>query len=212
MSWVDATGEHAAQLTVDQIYFNHPGVAFVAASGDVGGVVHWPAASQYVTSAGGTSLRRSFFPLPGPQFLRFGWYETAWVGAGSGCSTIQPKPAFQTDPLCPRRTSADVSAVADPVTGVAVYDTFGSGGTGWKIIGGTSASSPLIAAMYALAGTPGANGRPNSYPYAHRQNFWDIDRGTAGTCPGNTYLCRAVRGYDGPTGVGSPRGVLGLRR
>ncbi|MFK0259089.1 S8 family serine peptidase [Streptomyces sp. NPDC090445] len=212
MSWVDPNGENNIQPVLDQIYFNVPGIAFVAASGDVGGVVHWPAASQYVTSAGGTSLRRNLLPVPGPQLLRFGWYESAWTGAGSGCSQVQPKPSVQTDPLCPRRTSADVSAVADPSTGVAVYDTFGPGDPGWKIVGGTSASSPLIASMYALAGTPGPNDRPNSYPYAHRLNFWDIDRGIAGPCPSNTYLCRAVRGYDGPTGVGSPRGVRGLRR
>ncbi|MFK0256626.1 S8 family serine peptidase [Streptomyces sp. NPDC090445] len=210
MSWVDANGENNVQPVLDQIYFNHPGIAFVGGSGDVGGVVHWPAASQYVTAAGGTSLRRNFLPVPGPQLLRLGWYESAWQGSGSGCSQVQPKPAFQNDPLCPRRTSADVSAVADPATGVASYNTFG-GAPGWAVTGGTSASSPLIASMYALAGTPGPTDRPNSYPYAHRLNFWDIDRGVAGPCPSNTYLCRAVRGYDGPTGVGSPRGVFGLR-
>ncbi len=74
-------------------------------------------------------------------------------------------------------------------------------------------ASPLIAAIYALAGTPDPADRPSSYPYAHRLNFWDIDRGILGVaCPANTYLYRAVRGYDAPTGVGSPREVFGLRR
>ncbi|WP_314252895.1 S53 family peptidase [Streptomyces kutzneri] len=212
MSWGD--GENAIQPIIDQTFFNFPGIAFVGSSGNVGGVTNWPAVSQYVTAAGGTSLRRNFFPVPGPQLTRFGWYERAWSQSGSGCSPFQPKPAFQTDPLCPRRTSADVSAVADPATGIAIYTTTPTPTleTGWLVAGGTSVSSPLIAAMYALAGTPGPTDRPNSYPYAHRLNFWDIDRGVAGACPSGTYLCRAVRGYDGPTGVGSPRGVLGLRR
>ncbi|MFE6835053.1 hypothetical protein ACFVFI_09470 [Streptomyces sp. NPDC057705] len=84
-------------------------------------------------------------------------------------------------------------------------DTFGPGTPKWQVAGGTSASSPLIASIYALAGTPGPSGRPNSYPFAHRLNFWDIDRGIAGvSCPGNTYLCRAVRGDDSPTCVGTP--------
>ena len=49
----------------------------------------------------------------------------------------------------PRPTIADVSAVADPATGVAVYDSYGSGG--WTVFGGTSVASPIIGAMYALA-------------------------------------------------------------
>ncbi|MFF3690137.1 hypothetical protein [Streptomyces sp. NPDC002187] len=79
------------------------------------------------------------------------------------------------------------------------------------MVGGTSDFSPLIAAIYALAGNPGPNDRPNSYPYAHRRKFWDITEGTAGPCSSGTYLCTAVRGYDGPTGVGSPRGVRGFQ-
>ncbi|MFK0258714.1 S8 family serine peptidase [Streptomyces sp. NPDC090445] len=214
MSWVDPNGENPVQLVLDQAYFNFPGIAFVAASGDVGGVVHWPAASQYVTAAGGTRLDRVLGRVPGPQFNRpQRWYESAWPGAGSGCSQIQPKPAWQTDPLCPQRTSADVSAVAEPATGLAVYTTTTTPDqqTGWIVVGGTSLSSPLIAAMYALAGEPGPNDRPNSYPYANRRAFWDIDMGITQNCPTGTYLCRAVIGYDGPTGVGSPRGVRGLR-
>jgi len=62
-----------------------------------------------------------------------------WSGAGSGCSSYESKPSFQTDTGCARRTIADVSAVADPATGVAVYDSYGTGG-GWRVYGGTSAS------------------------------------------------------------------------
>ncbi|MFD7258858.1 hypothetical protein [Streptomyces sp. NPDC059874] len=62
-----------------------------------------------------------------------------------------------------------------------------------------------------MASNPGPNDRPNSYPYANRRAFWDIDLGSTGSC-GGTYLCTAVLGYDGPTGIGTPRGIRGLRR
>jgi hypothetical protein len=208
MPW--GLSENASQLALDQTYFNFPGVAFVGASGNGGfsGFVY-PAASRYVTAAGGTRLDRSFRPVPGPQRSRSGWYESAWSGSGSGCSRFQPKPPFQTDPGCPMRTVADVSALADPDTGFALYSTFSS--PGWRVVGGTSVSSSLIAAMYALAGNPGPADRPNSYPYARRWAFWDINQGSTGSC-GGSYLCTAKIGYDGPTGVGSPHGVFGLRR
>ncbi|MFE1308105.1 S8 family serine peptidase [Streptomyces sp. NPDC058755] len=209
LSWGDPNGENAIQPVLDQIYFNHPGVAFVAASGNTGGVVQWPSVSQYVTAAAGTRLNRFPNRIPGPQFNRpQGWYETAWSGSGSGCSTFQPKPPWQTDTICPNnRTSADVSAVADPSTGLAVYTTTPDplNQTGWTIVGGTSLATPLIASAYALAGTPGPNDRPSSYPYANRRALWDIDMGCAGT------FC-ATLGYDPPTGIGTPRGVRGFRR
>src|SRR5581483_6157310 len=74
---------------------------------------------------------------------------------GSGCSSYEPKPAWQRDP-CGARTVADVSAVADPTNGVAIYDTWGSnesGSTGnpWNELGGTSAAAPVVAAMIAEA-------------------------------------------------------------
>ncbi|MFD9408227.1 S8 family serine peptidase [Streptomyces sp. NPDC059989] len=72
MSWGDSSGENNVRPVLDQIYFNFPGIAFVGSSGNFG-VVQWPAASRYVTAAGGTTLRRNFLPVPGPQFLRFGW-------------------------------------------------------------------------------------------------------------------------------------------
>ena len=59
---------------------------------------------------------------------------------------------------CSRRAEADVSAVADPNTGVAVYQTYGA--SGWVEAGGTSAAAPIIAATYALAGTPLAGTYP----------------------------------------------------
>src|ERR671934_498640 len=134
-------GEYSGQ-TSDDAHFNHPGVAITASSGDSGYGVSYPAASRYLTAVGGTSLTRNSSTR--------GWTETAWSGAGSGCSKYEPKPAWQTDSGCPNRTVADVAAVADPATGVAMYDSFHY--SGWLIFGGTSVSTPVIASVYALAG------------------------------------------------------------
>src|SRR5204863_8181814 len=94
-----------------------------------------------------------------------GWTETAWSGAGSGCSAYDAAPSWQTlSTGCARRAEADVSAVADPATGVAVYDTYGD--SGWQVYGGTSVAAPIVASIYALAGTPGPTDLPAAYPYA----------------------------------------------
>ncbi len=149
-------------------------------------------------AVGGTSLTRS-------ATAARGWTESAWKGAGSGCSAYSAKPSWQHDAHCPMRTIADVSAVADPATGLAVY-VQGS----WGVFGGTSASSPIIAAMIALAGNSAELGSA-SYLYAHSSKLFDV---TSGANPnwdcGGDYLCRAGPGYDGPTGLGTPNGLGGL--
>jgi hypothetical protein len=151
-----------------------------------------------VTAVGGTHLVRDGSAR--------GWSETMWTGAGSGCSGSIAKPAFQTGLVtgCSRRAEADVAAVADPQTGVAVYQTTGPP-TGWVVYGGTSVSAPIIASIYALAGDPGPTDSPNSYPYAHRSALNDVTSGNNGTC--GAPLCTAGAGYDGPTGLGTPQGT-----
>ncbi|MEU6572952.1 S53 family peptidase [Streptomyces sp. NPDC046805] len=190
-------GESASDTTYDSAYFNHPGVAITVSSGDGGYGVEYPAASRYVTAVGGTSLTTSGTAR--------GWTDTVWSGAGSGCSAYDAKPTWQTDSGCARRTVADVSAVADPNTGVAVYDSYRSA-TGWMVFGGTSASAPLIAAVYALAGTPSAGSYPASFPYAHTSALYDVTSGSNGTCS-PSYLCTGGAGYDGPSGLGVPNGT-----
>lgn len=107
-------------------------------------------------------------------------------------------------------TSADISAVADPQTGVAVYDSTPiNGQIGWFVTGGTSAGAPLIAGAYALAGLPAAGSYPASYPYRYRTEFYDVSTGENGICRGS-YLCTARPGFDGPTGLGTPNGTGGL--
>jgi subtilase family serine protease len=196
--------EVSSDTSADNAYYKHPGVAIVASSGDAGYTVEYPASSPYVTAVGGTSLSRASNAR--------GWTESVWStssteGAGSGCSRYESKPSLQTDTGCARRTVADVSADADPATGVAVYDSYGSGG--WTVFGGTSVASPIIGAMYALASPPAANAFPNSYPYANPGALNDVTTGHTASCS-PAYLCTAGVGYDGPTGLGTPNGVAAL--
>jgi hypothetical protein len=179
-------GENSAEITFDSDHFNHPGVAITVSSGDSGYGVEYPAASRYVTAVGGTSLV--------PAANQRGWSETAWSLTGSGCSAYISKPSWQHDASCARRTVADVSAVADPLTGVAVYDG------GWDVYGGTSASAPIVAAAYALVGGAASSG---SFAYDNPTWFNDVTSGSNGVCSG-LYLCSGAVGFDGPTGMGTP--------
>lgn len=176
--------------------YNHPGIAITVSTGDNGFGVSFPATSDHVVAVGGTSLTRSSDAR--------GWSESAWAGAGSGCSAIYPKPSWQQDAGCPRRSIADVSAVADPATGVAVYGPTRRNRAGWQVYGGTSASAPIIAAIYASQGAAGSP-YPAQDLYSRTAYLFDIISGSNGTC--GTYLCNAVTGYDGPTGLGTPNGL-----
>ncbi|HEY4020627.1 MAG TPA: ricin-type beta-trefoil lectin domain protein [Pseudonocardiaceae bacterium] len=192
-SW--GTGDGSGDAGADADY-NHAGVVDVASTGDGGYGVSFPATSKYVVAAGGTSLNRD-------TSSSRGWSETAWSGSGAGCSSWESKPSWQTDSGCGgNRTVGDVSAVADPGTGVAVYDTYGQGG--WFVVGGTSASSPIIASTYALAASPASS--PASSLYANPGSLNDVTSGSDGSCS-PSYLCTAGPGYDGPTGLGTPNGL-----
>ncbi|MEV0494160.1 hypothetical protein AB0I23_31285 [Streptomyces atratus] len=131
-----------------------------------------------MTSVGGAALTRD------TATTSRGWSESVWHhsygGPGSGCSLYEPKPAFQTDTGCDMRSVADVPVVADPVTGVSVYQTYG--GSGRAVYGGTSASSPIGDEAYAAAGTPAAGSYPNSYPYQNPAALNDMTAGSDGSC------------------------------
>jgi subtilase family serine protease len=193
-------GETSDIVANDATNYNHPGVTIFASSGDGGYGVIYPSSSQYVVAVGGTSLYKNTSPR--------GFTETVWGsrlsyvfgGGGSGCSQYIAKPSWQKDTGCSKRTVADVSAVADPDTGVAVYDTYGGGS--WAVYGGTSASSPLVAAIYTITGNHAAG---PSLSYAKPSAFYDVTTGSNGFCD-PSYLCDAGVGYDGPTGMGTPNG------
>jgi subtilase family serine protease len=178
---------------------NHPGVPIVAGAGDTGFGVGWPASSPYVTAVGGTTLSRNLLSSRG-------FTDKVWVGTGSGCSAFSAKPAWQHDSSCSNRTVADVAAVADPNTGVAVYDTYLSTGGGWLEYGGTSVATPIIAGAYALAGNGSSLGAGAASIYAHPGSLIDVTSGSNGSCP-FAYLCNGERSYDGPSGLGVPSGV-----
>jgi hypothetical protein len=206
-------------------YFNHPGVAITVAAGDDGYGTSYPASTQFVTSVGGTTL------VPAPRTAR-GWRETAWSlgqmffsyeGTGAGCSAdpdADAKPAWQTvdDNAargCLTRTDNDVSAVADPNTPVWIYDSYPEFGIdlGWNPVGGTSVASPIVAAVYALAGPPRLGTYPASYLYqrGHAAHLYPVHRGRDGFCR-PAYLCDAAYDYPGtsynaPTGWGTPDGT-----
>ncbi len=188
-------GPEASNASTYEQYFNHPGIGVFVSSGDSGNTgaqSDYPSTSAYVTAVGGTSLVKSSNSR--------GWTEGAWSSAGSSCSINIAKPSYQTSSTgCAKRAAADVSAVADPNTGLAVYNAANGG---WIVVGGTSASSPFVAGVYALYGL---NGVGPSYAYGHTANFFDVTTGTNGTCSGA--LCHAGAGWDGPTGIGSPNGA-----
>jgi subtilase family serine protease len=195
-------GGDAADTTYGA-YYNHSGIAVTASTGDSGyRGGSYPASSSYVTAVGGTSLRTAANSR--------GWTETVWSGAGSGCSNYNaalPAAASANTGCGAKRAMADVSAVADPNTGVAVYDsTAYRGSSGWMVFGGTSVSAPIIGSVYALSGI--TTGYANALPYQNASALNDVTSGSNGTCPTSTsQWCTAGVGWDGPSGLGTPNGV-----
>jgi subtilase family serine protease len=189
-------------------YFAHPGVAMTASAGDGGYKTEYPAASPLVTSVGGTTLTKSTNAR--------GWSETVWSGTGSGCSAVEPNPGWQPiTSLCKRRTVSDVSADANPNTGVATYDSYGE--PGWLVFGGTSVSSPIIASVYALAGNASTFTNNAAQALYSTPTLNKVTEGAnARRC--SAYLCNAKNslslvewgGYNGPTGEGTPNGIVGF--
>ncbi|HTE45545.1 MAG TPA: S53 family peptidase [Gemmatimonadaceae bacterium] len=191
-------GSESSGETADDAHFHHPGVGIFVSSGDDGfeAGASSPASSQYVTAVGGTKLTKDSSAR--------GWTETVWNSnnganaGGSGVSKYEPKPSWQTDSAS-KRTVADVSAVGYP--SFAVYDTYG--GSGWAVYGGTSLSSPLVAAIFALTGKGSADA---SIIYNNTSAFYDVTSGNnrIKSRTKATYVNTAAVGYDGPTGWGTP--------
>jgi hypothetical protein len=245
-------GIRGLECAEDSEAFNHHDVVITAAAGDDGyldwdaekgaekGFADYPASSPHLIAVGGTRL----LPL-GPDSNWAG--ETVWNGKGAGgggCSISFAAPEWQTtQPDWPSlacgsgRAVADVSADADPYTGVAIYNSTPespetSEEVGWTTIGGTSLASPLVASVFALAG--GAHGvtYPAQTLYENQiedpTSLHDVVSGSNGecskpftseglsgcteleeaaTCSEKPAICRARIGYDGPTGVGTPNGI-----
>ena len=208
MSW--GAAEFNGQTTLDR-YFTAPGVTYLAASGDSGRGVSWPAVSPNVLAVGGTKLSAS-------GSLRA---ESAWSLSGGGLSAYTPAPVWQSTVKVTNAAGAritptmravpDVAFNADPNTGQLVYS---SSAGGWVVAGGTSIGAPQWAgllsvtnAVRALVGKAALNGASNlmyrnvggvSANYASL--LLDVTSGSNGSCVG----CGAMSGYDQVTGLGTP--------
>lgn len=194
--------EFASENSLSIADYQHAGVAIVAATGDNGYGVQFPAASPNVVAVGGTTLIQN-----SDKGTRNG-YETVWNDSGSGCSLYEPKPSWQRDTGCSRRTVADVAALANPNTGAWVYDTFGA--SGLYVAGGTSVATALVGALYGVVNTGSANTlTAGAVLYgAGPGALYQVSAGSNSSC--GTYLCSAAdssNGYNGPTGLGTLGGA-----
>jgi subtilase family serine protease len=208
MSW--DSGEFSGERNSDN-HFVTNGVTFLAASGDSGTGVTYPAASPDVIGVGGTSLTLD----SNGNYLS----ETAWSGSGGGLSAYEHQPLYQAQFGIPDdsrglRGVPDVSYNANPGTGYAVYDSVAiSGASGWFQIGGTSAATPQWAATIAIANSTRAGLRKANLSSADtalyslaeanlNSHFHSVTQGENGSCGA---LCDALAGYDFVTGLGTPR-------
>jgi subtilase family serine protease len=175
--------EFSSEASYCSAYYQHNYVAVTASTGDGGPGVEFPSDCPTTVGVGGTTLSST-----GTETA---WNTSSSEGSGGGCSAYITKPSWQSSSTtgCSRRATGDVSADADPATGVYVYDTYGY--SGWLEVGGTSESSPIIAAVFALAGNVSSIQYPASYPWSHTSSLFKVS--------GKTYAYQ--------TGLGTPDGT-----
>jgi len=200
MSW---SGGESANESQSDTHFNVPGVTFVAASGDDGHGVGYPAASPFVVSVGGTSLTLNSNGT---------WAsETAWSGSGGGVSRYEIEPGYQSGvQTTGMRGVPDVAYDGNPDTGVPSYSSHKCSAcyTGWGQWGGTSIGTPQWGALFAISNALRVKGgkttltQPQNVLYPHAEaGYHDITSGSNGSCGAQ---CTAGSGYDFVTGLGSP--------
>jgi subtilase family serine protease len=168
MSFGAAEGSWTAQM---EPLWSHPGITYVASTGDSGTQVNWPAVSPKVLAVGGTTLS---YAGSGSRT------EVAWSGAGGGISAYTALPAYQAGlsiagvQTAPRRTTSDVSFNADPYSGQYTAFTAPGGSTTWGAYAGTSIAAPQWAGLLAVANAKRiAKGRPGK----------EMDRCPSPQCP-----------------------------
>jgi hypothetical protein len=211
MSW---GGGEASNETGDDGFFQtpagHPGVTFVASSGDAGAPASYPAISPNVLSVGGTTLNVD----SSGNFIS----ESAWSGSGGGISAVESQPAYQAGIVTQtstKRANPDVSYDADPNTGFSVYDSYNNGTVDpWSQFGGTSDAAPQWAGLIAiadqgraLAGLPSLNGPTQTLPDLYSIAAGDYRDVTTGRSSGSPRYS-AAPGYDLATGRGTPHANL----
>jgi len=215
----ESEGEEGSVATMlNAMYYDHPGVVITASAGDCGYLgekceadgVSFPASSPDVVAVGATAIAES----------EGTWISRVWSGTGGGCSTVFAAPPWQyllanwAHTGCgTARLVADVSAVGAPETGVSVYDSTpfstNTPARGWGADAGTSVSTPIVTGEFALDGGSHGVDYPARTLYSHVGDIhalYDVRIGANGLC-GQSSACSADRGYDGPSGVGSPVGL-----
>jgi len=191
--------------------FASANMTYLAATGDSGAAVSWPAVSPNVVAVGGTTLT---YAGTGTRT------EVSWSGTGGGTSQYTATPSYQANAVpgmgsVAHRTVADVAFNADPASGqYVVVIAPGSASVNWLSAGGTSLSTPQWAGLIAVAnasralvakpalGAPHAvlYGQIASVPGNYASVFADVTKGSDGVC----VTCTAKVGYDPLSGLGTP--------
>jgi len=197
MSW---GGSEFSGETIYDSHFLKTGVTFFASTGDEPGVL-WPSASANVVAVGGTSLSRELKTM---TFL----HHASWADGGGGISSYVARPSYQSSIagfVGSYRGVPDISAVADPSTGVWVYD---SGNGGWFTVGGTSAAAPLVAGIVNSSGHFYASSAAQLLAIYQTSagNAAAYAAGTTGYCGPQAAFSVSV-GWNACMGVGSPKSL-----
>ncbi len=190
--------EFSTEKNYDSYFVSQNNSTFFVSAGDNGSGAQWPAVSPNVIAVGGTSL---IFDSNGSL-----QDEVSWSGSGGGVSSYEKEPTYQIDYEVPdsknMRAVPDVAYNADPASGYAIYCSANSKEKGWFVVGGTSAGAPQWAAIRSLNDTLISS---QIYTLADSKigdkYFNDILSGKNGSC---RYYCKARKGYDYVTGLGSP--------
>lgn len=179
----------------------------VQSTGDSGWPVSYGASNPNTIAVGGTTM---VLDAEGNTTS-----ESVWNRAGGGTSFFEKKPAFQEGVVDGAlRAAPDVSFVADPNTGFAVYFSPNTRAP-WSAVGGTSLSAPLWAGILAVTDQlrqadgkdrlvsvgPDGSAPAHEALYSLKSGLSDVTAGTIGLCGAD---CAAGPGYDTATGLGSP--------
>jgi hypothetical protein len=181
--------------------YSTAGFLVTAAAGDQGYQGgSYPASAPDVVAVGGTILSG-----PGQEVV---WSDSSGA-TGSGCSTEWPMPAYQTAygaskfTGCTKRDMNDVSAAAEStINGGGIANLTGGQ---WEVVVGTSAASPMVAAIFTRLGLIDAISADFGFIYTNASAFHDITSGSNGSC--SSIQCKAGPGWDGPSGIGTPNGT-----
>ena len=189
--------EFSTETASDSTYFNHPGIAITASTGDNGYGVEYPAASQERRRGGrhqsqevGRRVHRDRVERRREWVQRL--RDEADVATRRRRAPAEPSPTSRRSPTRALASGSTTPTAATPA--------------------GRSSAAPArrrrsCASVYALGYSGPSANQPASYPYANPGSLHDVVGGSNGNC-GGSYLCTAVAGYDGPTGLGSPNGVV----